>query len=113
MKELQKQEKAFRQWTYVRKYRIPLFVLLVALLYAFSNAPYMNLFLNAYFIILICVILSPFILKIDARFFILAAISLFLYAFIIWFTDQDRAEMIGNYIFILLLTGVMKTYFSD
>lgn len=106
-------EEAVWQWFRTRKYRIPLFIVIVVLFVAISRAPYINLFLDSYFIILISAVISPFVLKIDAKPFIMVALLLFLFAFALWFSDKERAEMIGNYIFIFLLSGVARAYFSD
>lgn len=106
-------EEVVWQWIRIRKYRIPFFILMVALLITISRAPYINLFLDSYFIVLISALLSAFILKIDAKPFVMVALLLFLFAFILWFSDKERAEMIGNYIFIFLLSGVARAYFSD
>ena len=43
-------EKPILRWFWVRRYRVPLFVITVILLIAFSKAPYVNLFFNAYLI---------------------------------------------------------------
>lgn len=105
-------EKIIWRWINVRKYRVPFFVLLIGLLIVFSHAPYINLFFNSYFIILIAAILSPFVLKIGYKPFFMVAIALFLFSVVIWFYDQDQSEMIGNYIFILLFAGLMRLIFS-
>ena len=106
-------EEAILRWIWIRRYRMPLFILAVLLLIGFSNAPYVNLFLNSYLIIFVSAILAPFILDIDDRLLFKAVIVLFTVAFIMWFTDRNSSEAITNYIFIILFSGVVKALFSS
>ncbi len=105
-------ERSILIWLRVRKYRLSFFIFVVAILFTFSHAPYINLFLNSYLIILISVILAPFILDIDARPFFVIALALFIVTFFMWFFDKNGAETLGEYIFIILLSGVLRTLFA-
>lgn len=106
-------EKTILRGIWIRRYRLPLFILAVLLLIGFSHAPYVNLFLNSYLIIFVSAVLAPFILDIDDRLIFAAAIVLFTLVLVIWFTDRDSAEAITIYIFIILFSGVVKSLFSS
>lgn len=106
-------EKTILRGIWIRKYRVPLFILAVLLLMGFSNVPYVNLFFNSYLIIFVSAILAPFILDIDDRFLFKAAIVLLTVAFIMWFNDRDSAEITAHYIFIILFSAVGKALFSS
>lgn len=110
---IQKIENSFWQWIWQRRYRIPLFFLLVLLIILFSNAPYVNLLFSYFFIIFISLLITPFVLDIDAKYFFILSMIFFVIAFIVWFSDREFAEVIGNYIFIVLFSGVLKAYFSS
>lgn len=105
-------ERSIFMWAQVRRYRITLFIFVVLLLILLSRAPYTNLFFNSYFVILVGAVLAPFILDIDARPFLVTSMILFVLMFIVWFFDRDNAEAIANYIFILLLSWILRTLFS-
>lgn len=98
---------------WIRRYRVSPFILAVASLIVFSRIPYVNLFFSYYLIIFISVILAPFILDIDDRLIFLTAIILFTLTLIMWFIDRYSAEMIANYIFIILFSAVGKALFAS
>lgn len=106
-------EETILRWVWVRRYRVPLFILAVLFLIGFSHMSYVNLFFNSYLIIFVSVILAPFILDIDDRPLFKAAIVLFTLVLIMWFTDRDSAEATVNYIFIFLFSAVVKVLFSS
>lgn len=105
-------EKVIADWVWLRRYRIPIFILAVILLVVFSKAPYINLFFNTYLIIFMSVILAPIILDIDDKPLFALAIVLFILTLILWFSDRDGAEAMTNYIYVVLFSGVIKTIFS-
>ena len=108
-------ESAILKWVRIRRYRLLLFIIVVTLLLIFSNAPYINLFLNSYLIILISIALAPLVLNLSARLFFLTALILILPALLLSISphQEEEAGVIGEYIFILLFSGVVKTFFSD
>ena len=99
-------------WLEYRKYKLPLFIFTLFMLWILSRAPYINLFFTSYFFILTTVVLAPFILNIDARLFFVSSVVLLLVAFFAWLIDRDTAEKLAEYIFIILLSGILRTMFS-
>ena len=99
-------------WLEYRKYKLPLFIFTLFMLWILSRAPYINLFFTSYFFILAAVVLAPFILNIDARLFFVSSVVLLLVAFFAWLIDRDTAEKLAEYIFIILLSGILRTLFS-
>lgn len=99
-------------WILTRKYRLVFFGIVVSLLVAVSHAPYINLLFDSYLIILISTILSPFILNIGARPFFIVSLVLFAVTVIVWFVNWEEAEIITDYIFIILLSGILRELFS-
>lgn len=106
-------ERIILKWIWIRRYRVPLFILVVVLLLGFSHAPYVNLFFNAYLIFFVSAILAPFILDIDDRPIFATATLFLIIASMVWFSDRDVAEMMVNYVFIILFSGVTKALFSS
>lgn len=106
-------EKLILEWIWIRRYRIPLAILAVLVLVAFSNAPYVNLFFNSYLIIFVSAILASFILDISDGLLFKAVMVFLIVAIILWFHDRDSAETITNYIFIILFSAVLKVLFSS
>lgn len=110
---VEKVEVTILKWIQVRRYKLPFFIFTVGLLILLSHTPYINLFFSSYLVILISVILAPFILDIDAKPFFTASMYLFIFTLVAWFIDRDGAEMIAEYIFIILLSGILQTLFSS
>ena len=110
---VQKIEKKVWYWIKTRRFRLPFFIFLVAIIIIFFKAPYINLFFNSYFIFFISLILAPFILDIDAKYFFILAVIFFGFAIMLFLLNKDELEMIGNYIFIFLFSGSIKMLFSS
>lgn len=99
-------------WILARKYRLVFFSVVVGFLVALSQAPYANLLFDSYLIILVSTVLSPYILSIDARPFFIVSLALFAVTAIVWFVNWEEAEIITDYVFIILLSGVLRELFS-
>ena len=108
-------ESSILEWIRVRKHRLPLFILVVTMLFAFSHAPYINLFLNSYSIIFLSIVLSPLILEINAELFFAGALFLIIPALLLSLGEfnKEEAEIIGNFIFTLLSAGLMRLISSS
>lgn len=100
-------------WILARKYRLVFFSMVVGFLVVLSHAPYINLLFDSYLVILASAVLSPFILSIDARPFFIVSLVLFVVTVIVWFVHWEEAEVIADYIFIILLSGVLRELFSS
>lgn len=100
-------------WVLVRKYRLVFFSIVVGFLVVLSRAPYINLLFDSYLIILVSMVLSPFILNIGARPFFILSLVLFVVTVIMWFVNWEEAEVIADYILVILLSGVLRELFSS
>lgn len=105
-------EQGVLEWLGRRKYRIPLFVFIVLMIWFISRAPYFNLFFNLYLVVFVSIVLSAFVLDINARLFFAVVPIIFLGALFLWFIEKDIAERLGEYAFIILLSGILRTLFS-
>lgn len=105
-------ESGVLEWLEHRKYRLLLFVFMGAMLWVLAGLPYINLFFNLYLVIFIAVVLAAFVLDINARLFFIVAPALLVVAFLAWFVDKDIAARLVEYIFIILLSGILRTLFS-
>lgn len=110
---VEKVEVTILKWIQVQRYKLPFFIFIVGSLILLSHAPYINLFFNSYLVILASVVLASFVLDIDAKPFFTASMYLFIFTLVAWFIDRDNAEMIAEYIFIILLSGMLQTLFSS
>lgn len=106
-------EVSILRWVQVRRYRLPFLIFVVGSLMFLSHAPYINLFFGSYLVILTSVVLTPFILDISAKPFFITFVYLFIFTLVAWFVDKDGAEMIAEYIFIILLSGILRALFSS
>lgn len=110
---LDKLEKDLGQWLFLRRYRLIVLVVVLSGLVTASKLPYLNVFVSSYLIIFISLVIIPFILKIRAKVLIAIGISLFFVVFIYWiFGRADEAEKLTEYIYIILLSGVLKSFLS-
>lgn len=101
------------RWFFQRRYRILLFILIAIMLFAANFIPYINLISNTYLILLILLVLVPLILDIDEKIFITFGLTLFVFAFFIWFLGQtEETESLTDYIYIFFLSGSLKALFS-
>ncbi len=106
--------KNFSNWILSRKYRLILFILVLAVLRASDTVPYVNLIVNPYLIVLIAVVLCPLILDIDPKPLFIIGTMGFLLAALLWFMGQiDEAETLGEYVFIVLISGTLKAFLVD
>lgn len=112
-KIVEKVEVGILEWVRVRRYKLPLFIFIIGSLMLLSHTPYINLFFSSYLVILTSVVLTPFILDISAKPFFITFVYLFIFTLVAWFVDNDGAEMIAEYIFIILLSGILRALFSS
>jgi len=103
-------EKFIFGWARPRKNRIVLFVVLFLCLLMFSFAPYFNLVFNFYLVALVATVLAPFVLDMDPKLFFIVATILLVLALPAQFFDPNTAETLGNYVFIALLSGVLRSF---
>ena len=106
-------EERFLKFILERRYKLPFFVFVTTAILVFSNAPYINLVMNSYLSIFIVILLAPLIIDINIAPLFIMAVALFVIAIIWWFIDPYGAEIIGNYIFIILFAGIVKALFSS
>lgn len=110
---IKKIERDFAIWIFSRRYNFVFLVLVVAGLFGILLIPYLNLLINWYTIILISLILAPFILNMEYKILISVSILLFVAVFILWvFRQTTEAENLTEYIFILLLSGALRSALS-
>lgn len=110
---VEKVEIVILKWIQVRRHKLPFFIFIVGLLILLSHAPYINLFFSSYLVILASVVLVPFVLDIDTKPFFVISICLFILTLVAWFADRDGAETIAEYIFVTLLSGILRALFSS
>lgn len=106
-------ERIFFKWIWIRRYRTLSFILLVLFLIVFSKAPYINLFFNSFLIIFVSTILAPLILNIDDRHLFVILLVFLLLLLPVWLVDRDSAQMLANYIFILIFSAVVKALLTS
>lgn len=112
--DMEKLEKIFAVWVFRKRHRIVLFVFAVLLLFTAFFIPYLNLFINSFLIFSTALILAPFILDIDSKVFFVIGIILFFLTFVLWSVNQlEEAEILTEYIYIILLSGSLKSLFSS
>lgn len=92
-----------------------IFVCVILFGFAANYIPYISLLLSKpYLSILILVCLAPFILKVEAKILFTLAIGGFLLVFLFWFLGQtEEAEVLIEYIFILLLAGTIRSFVAS
>ena len=106
-------EKVILGWTWIRRYRITLFGVIILLLVIISKAPYINLFFSDYLVLFFATILAPFILDIDEKPLFILGLFLLILTIILWMIDDDTGGFIINYLFIILFSGVLKIISSE
>ena len=108
-------QKSIDDWIFQRRYRLLIFVCVILFGFAANYIPYISLlFSKPYLSILILVCLAPFILKVEAKILFTLAIGGFLLVFLFWFLGQtEEAEVLIEYIFILLLAGTIRSFVAS
>src|SRR3989344_7318295 len=111
---IERVEKSLFQWILPRRNRLAFLLFVISILVTADFTPYTNLLLNPYLIVLISLILVPLVLDLDPRIFFVLGIICFFPAMFLWFIGQtEEAEVLTEYIFIILLSGSFKTFLSS
>ncbi|MBI2268243.1 MAG: hypothetical protein HYU80_02205 [Candidatus Blackburnbacteria bacterium] len=112
--DIERVEKTLFQWILPKRYRLVLLLFVISMLTAAGFAPYFNLILNFYIIVLVSLVLTPIILNVDSKIFFVVGIVCFFLAALLWFMGQtEEAEVLTEYIFIILLSGSFKAFLSS
>lgn len=112
---VERMERDLFRWILPRRYRLVFLLFVISLLVVTKFIPYVNLlFLNPYLIVLVSLILTPFILDVDPKIFFVVGIGCFFLAGLLWFTGQtEEAEVLTEYIFVILLSGSLRAFLSS
>lgn len=111
--DIGKFEERLARWIFSRRYRVVTFSLIILFLFATFFVPYLNLVVSTYFLILIALVFMPFVLDIEAKIFFVTGLLMFFLTFIVWSLGQtEEAEVIANYVYIILLSGSLKALLS-
>lgn len=104
-------ERSLFRWVFLKRYRLVFLLFIVSVLVAAGFAPYINLILNPYLVVLIFLIFTPFVLDLDPKIFFVVGIVCFFPAALLWFTGQiEEAEVLVEYVFVILLSGSFKAF---
>lgn len=107
-------EKAVVRWVLPRRYKLTVFFLVILITMSTKYIPYINLVSNAYVRWLFILVSAPLILDIDPRYFFIFGVTCFFLTAVLWFIGQtEEAEILADYIFIVLLSGAIKAFFSS
>lgn len=92
------------EWVFINRKRVLLFISIVGVLGVFNVLPYFNWFFSAsvtLFLILVLVILVFRVRK--NSLILLTGVLLFVAWFLLLVNEQESAEIVGNYVFGLLV----------
>lgn len=107
-------KKSLLQWGFSRRRRLIFLLFVISMLVAADFAPYTNLLLNFYLIVLVSLVLTPFILDVDPKVFLAVGIVSFFMIALLWFAGQiEEAEILTEYIFVILLSGSFRAFLSS
>ncbi len=106
-------EKAFFDWLVLSRYKI-VFLLLVSIIIIFvSFLPYINLIIAKELVPIVIFIAAIFILGLDEEKIIKFGLLIFVVTLFFYLIDRlETAEILANYIYLILLTAVIKSIFS-
>lgn len=111
---MEKIEKIIVHWVAPRRYRLILFFLVILMIISTAYIPYINLISNFYLVWLVSLVAMPLILDIDHKIFFAAGTMLFFLTALLWFIGQtEEAEVLTEYIYIILLSGTINALFSS
>lgn len=104
-----KLQQVFLDWISVHKQALMVLALLFLTLKLVASAPYLNLVLDDYFVFATTIFLAIFFINIKLSKLIIIIIILFIISFIFWSLGRfEEAETVTNYIYPILLSGVLK-----
>ncbi len=107
-------ERRIIKWLYIKRYRVLTLSLVILLVILLNFLPYISLFFNMYFAILVITFLTPIILDLNIRPFIFLGLLLILLSYFFWiFYQTDDAETLAEYAFIFFLAGSFKAMISS
>jgi len=105
---LLKTEDILVSWVIAKRHQIFLFLIISVLLTALSSAPYFNLLLTKELLIFLLFILG-LIIFVSMRKLIFIAIALLILALpLILIKEYESAEVLGNFVYGVLLIGIIK-----
>lgn len=103
-------ERKVFHWFIGERYKIVLIVLIALIMWGSSFLPYLNLVINTPLIVFVAIVLSLVLFKVPPERIILLALVLFLPALLgVLLEEQTRMEMVGAYIYGILLLGSVLT----
>lgn len=107
-------ERKIIHWIILRRHRLMFLVFIVLLLRVTEFIPYINLFFSPYLVVFMSLVLIPHILDLEPKIFFAVGIACFFLAAFLWFTGQvEEAEILTEYIFVILLSGSFKAFLSS
>lgn len=107
-------ERKIIHWIIPRRHRLMFLVFVVLVLRATEFIPYINLFFSPYLVVFMSLVLTPLILDVPPKIFFAVGIACFFLAAFLWFTSQiEEAEVLTEYIFVILLSGSFKAFLSS
>lgn len=111
--KLENIEKAFFNWLVFNRHKI-IFLFFVTIVIIFiSLLPYINLVIPKELIPVIIFIAAIFILDLNIEKIIKLGLFIFIIALFFYLIDRlETAEILANYIYLILLTAVIRSIFS-
>lgn len=103
-------EEKLLYWFIGERHKIILIIFIAVSMWGLSLLPYLNLVINTSLIALVVIVLSLVLFKVPPERVILLALLLFLPALLgVLLEEQTRAELVGAYIYGILLLGSILT----
>jgi hypothetical protein len=106
-------ERKIISWLYIKRYRVLTLSIIIFLVILLNFLPYVSLFFNIYFATLIIIFLSPIVLDLNIKPFIVFGLLLIVLSYIFWIFSQSEADLFAEYAFIFFLAGSFKAMISS